>query len=377
MSQVVRACKALALLIVSAALFLIPSPAPTFALSSPCSFDPNNLIYNGSMREGQLSQWGPVSDGWNAFVLSGSPSFNWVDNEGIDPNGSQYISSDSQFDAGIYQVVQNLQQGEYYHFWVGYGLAAYDNGDTVNRRYDQIGRMVGVDPTGGTDPRSPAIMWGKEALNGKAAVNIAALSATFPAQADHVTVYVRAINHSNQYLNKVWFDAICMEARPDLPTATPLASATATLAPTDTPRPTRPPVVVIPATSMPTDTETVAPTDTDTPTITNTPTPSTTPSETPKPRRSIPAASPPATSGRTDALPIALFFGSLGIVLLSLIGIFGLVAFVVWQMSKHRARGKRRLPPFAFPQVYDEMEEFNEAIEPRIPPDEQLPGDIF
>jgi hypothetical protein len=377
MSQVVPARKALVLLILSAGLLLLMSPVPTSALSSPCSFDQNNLIYNGAMREGGLSPYGPVADGWNAFVLSGSPHFDWVDNEGIDPLGSQYISSQDQFDAGIYQVVSNLQRGMYYHFWVGYGLAAYDNGDTINRRYDQIGRMVGIDPNGGTDPHSADIAWGPQAMNGKAAVNIPALSATFAAQADHVTVYVRAINHSSQNLNKVWFDSICMEARPDLPTATPLASATTTPAPTDTPLPTRPPVVVVPATRAPTATETPVPTATDTPTITTTPTPSLTPSETPKPRRAIPAASPVTTSGRPDVLPVALFFGSLGIVLLSLIGILGLVAFIVWEIARHRARAKRPQPSFSFPQFYDEMEEFNEAIEPRLPPDEQLPGDIF
>jgi hypothetical protein len=377
MNQVVRAFVLFALLIIGAIIPLSSSATQVFALSSPCSLDPNNLIYNGAMREGGLSQYGPVADGWNAFVLSGSPGFDWVDNEGRDPYGSQYIFGDSQFDAGIYETVQQLQPGEYYHLWVGFALAAVDKSGGVNTRDNEVGRMVGVDPLGGTDPQSPNVKWGPEFTNGGPALNIPALDGTFAAQADHVTVYIRAINHSSQYRHKAWFQTICMEPRPDLPTATPLASATATQGPTDTPRPTRPPVVVVPDTSVPTETSTPVPSPSDTPTTTNTPTPSLTPTETPKPRRAIPPGSPASTDSRTDALPIALFVGSIGIAMVSMIGIVGLLAFLLWHISRRRAKRVFSGSPYSFSSGYDEMEQFNEAIEPRLPPDEQLPSDIF
>jgi hypothetical protein len=150
----------LALLSFAIVILGISPVQPVYALGKPCSFDPHNLIANGMMREGGLSQWGPVADRWNAFVLNGSPTFNWVDNEGIDPNGSQYIEGDAPFDAGIYQVVSNLQPGMYYHLWVGYALAAVDKSGGVNTRDNQVGRMVGVDMTGGTDPHSPNVTWG-------------------------------------------------------------------------------------------------------------------------------------------------------------------------------------------------------------------------
>lgn len=375
--QVVRSSLLLLACLFFAASVLGTSDAhPVYALTKPCAFDPNNLIANGMMREGGLSQWGPVADRWNAFVLNGSPTFNWVDNEGIDPNGSQYIEGDAPFDAGIYQVVNNLQAGMYYHFWVGYALSAVDKSGGVNTRDNQVGRMVGVDVTGGTDPRAPNVMWGPEFTSGGPALNIAALDGVFAAQADHVTVYVRAINHSSEYKHKVWFDSICMETRPDLPTATPLVTATPTAAPTDTPRPTNPPARAVPATRVPTQTATDVPTATDTPTITNTPTPSLTPTDTPKPRRAIPTVGPGVADPGGTVPPSALLVGSVGMIGLSLIGILALGAVFVWRLVR-----RPTIPSYARPissiQAFDEMQQFDEAIDPRVPPDEQLPGDVF
>ncbi len=376
--QVVRSFLLIFAFLLFAASALGTSDAqPVYALGKPCAFDRNNLIANGMMREGGLSPWGPVADRWNAFVLNGSPTFNWVDNEGIDPDGSQYIEGDAPFDAGIYQVVNNLQAGMYYHFWVGYGLAAVDKSGGVNTRDNQVGRMVGVDVTGGTDPRAPNVMWGPEFTNGGPALNIAALDGVFAAQADHVTVYVRAINHSSEYVHKVWFDSICMEPRPDLPTATPLVTATPTPAPTDTPRPTNPPAPAAPATRVPTQTPTEVPTATDTPTITNTPTPSPTPTETPKPRRAIPTAGPGGTDTAGTPLPSALLLGSVGMIGFSLIGILGLGAFFAWRLFRHQPMPAYANPMSSLSPTYDEMEQFDEAIDPRISPDEQLPSDVF
>lgn len=372
-----RARNRFALLTICATLLFISSTAPTLALSSPCSLDPNNLIHNGAMREGGLSPYGPVAEGWNAFVLGGSPGFDWVDNEGRDPYGSQYIFGDSQFDAGIFETVPNLQPGVYYHLWVGFALAAVDKSGGVNTRDNEVGRMIGVDPLGGTDPGSSGVMWGPEFRSGGPALNIAALSGTFAAQADHVTVFIRAINHSGQFRHKAWFQTICMEARTDMATATPLATATATAAPTDTPRPTRPPATAVPETEVPTVTESPVPTITLTPTITNSPLPSLTPTETPRPRRPIPAAGPTTMEKGPEVLPLALFIGSVGFVLLSLTGIVGLVGFIVLQMSKHRARPFPRPASYSMPQYYDEMDEFNDAIDPRLPPDDQIPSDIY
>ena len=150
-------------------------------------------------------------------VLGGAPVFEHVDNEQIDPNGSQYSwESGAAFDAGIYQTVTGLTPGQYYHFWWGYALAAYDSGTGSNQRGNWIGRQLGVDLTGGTNPLASSVVWGSVFWNGQAALNIADLGRTFPAQTSQATFFLRAINTDIHYLNKVWIDSICME-----PTASP------------------------------------------------------------------------------------------------------------------------------------------------------------
>jgi hypothetical protein len=190
-------------------------------------------------------------------------------------------------------------------------------------------------------------------------------------------VYVRAINHSSEYRHKVWFDSICMESRPDLPTATPLVTTTPTPAPTNTPRPTNPPAIAAPATAVPTQTPTEVPTATETRTITNTPTPSPTPTDTPKPRRAIPTAGPGRTDSGDNGLPSAVLLGSVGMIGFSLVGILAFGAFIVWRILVHHPVPAFAQPFSSSPQIYDEMEQFEEAIEPRISPDEQMPHDMF
>ncbi|HEX9074533.1 MAG TPA: YncE family protein, partial [Anaerolineae bacterium] len=193
-------------------VFSSPVSLPTrvSALSNPCGIDPNNLITNGSMAAG-----GPdpgVANYWHRFTLGGAPTFEHVDNEQIDPNGSQYIWEDaSAFDAGIYQTVTGLLPGQYYHLWWGYALAAYDPGTGVNLRGNWIGRQLGVDLTGGTNPLAPNVAWGSIFWNGQAALNIPDLSRTFPAQTDRATFFLRVINTNSLYRNKAWIDSICME----------------------------------------------------------------------------------------------------------------------------------------------------------------------
>lgn len=189
---------------------IVSTPQRVFALTNPCGTDPNNLITNGSMAAG-----GPdpgVANYWHRFVLGGAPTFAHVDNEQIDPNGSQYIwESAAAFDAGIYQTVTGLTPGQYYHFWWGYALAAYDSGTGSNQRGNWIGRQLGVDLTGGTNPLAASVIWGSVFWNGQAALNIPDLSRTFPAQTSQATFFLRAINTDTRYTNKVWIDSICME----------------------------------------------------------------------------------------------------------------------------------------------------------------------
>ena len=107
---------------------------------------------------------------------------------------------------------------------------------------------VGIDPTGGTDWRSPNIVWSEPRIEYN---NWMQLSVTAVAQANTITVYLRGQPEFRTQFNDSYWDDACLQLVRPAPTRTP------------TPRPTNTPV----------DT----PTPTDTPTPENTPTPTDTP----------------------------------------------------------------------------------------------------
>jgi hypothetical protein len=262
-------------------------------LKDPCEKQSNNLITNGGMGPDRHdTPFGTVADGWSPFIFSGSPpQFRVVDNEGVDGVSQQIYSSDI-FDAGVLQTIGGLQPGVQY--WVRWGssLAAKSGGSygSGNVRVDSIGRKIGVDPLGGTDAKSPNVIWGPDFIDGNAAMNALQMIWLGPARSDRVTVFLRAMaREGGNGESRVWIDALCMEARTDLPIATPppLASPTVTLAPTARATFTRIP----PTRPLPTRTPG------------RSPTPSPSPSRTP----ATPTATivrPPATVTLAPALPV-------------------------------------------------------------------------
>lgn len=267
---------------------------PRYLDKNACARDPKNLLANGTMgSDHHDTPFGTVADGWDPFIFSGSaPSFRWVDNEQIDQGGSQQIYTTDTFDAGVRQTVRGTQPGVYYWVRWGYSLAAKSGGSygVPNVRVDSIGRKIGVDPFGGTDEKSPNVVWGPDLFDGNAALNAMQMILLFPARADHVTIFLRAIaRESGNGENRVWIDALCMEARSDLPIATPLPAAS----PTNSPIPTalatftRIPPTRIPLTRTPG----------------RSPTSSPSPSRTPAPPTET-VVLPPATVTLAPALPV-------------------------------------------------------------------------
>ncbi len=220
-------------------LSVLPLASRGAPLWSYCSQDPANLTTNGSMGGGHWTQFGVVADGWEPFNLTGiAPTFEHVDNEEIDPNGSQYIWADDQtFDAGVYEVVGNLTSGSLYKFWLGYALAAIDPKTGQNVRTNHIGRQVGIDSSGGTDPRSSDIAWSPVYYDGIAALNIPELSMTFRAAANKATIFLRAINTDSSGRAKVWFDSACMQSTDVAPTSAPALPVAAETQPAIPPPP--------------------------------------------------------------------------------------------------------------------------------------------
>ncbi len=196
----------------------IGPPFPRFNLKDPTAQDPNNLIANGGMGPAHHdTPYGTVVDGWEPFVVSGNPPrFQWVDNEQIEPGGSQQIFSSEIFDAGVCQTIRGLNPGTYYMFRLGYSLAAKCYAGP-NVRVNTIGRQVGVDPFGGSDPKSSNVLWGPTLFDGNVAVNRPEMQMIFAARLERATIFLRVIARDGSGgENRVWFDAVCMEPRPEI-----------------------------------------------------------------------------------------------------------------------------------------------------------------
>ena len=283
-----------------------------------CPDDPKNLAVNGGFfPQTHDTPYGSVVDPWEPFIFSGTPpQFRWVNNEGIFKGQSEQIFSTNTFDAGIYQVVHNAQPGTYYWFRLGWTPAAKSI-DGPNFESMDVGRKLGYDPFGGTDPKSPNVVWGPELWGDTKGLNRPQMILLFPARASNVTVFMRAIaRNGSGGENRVWFNAVCMEARPEIPAATP-PPATPTTAPsvppTHAPSPpsTRPPATRIAQAPVVTDTPVPV-----SPTIANTPTPSNTATSPATPRYARPDMTPtpslPVDPGTGAATGLGLMFIFLG-----------------------------------------------------------------
>jgi hypothetical protein len=282
--------------------------------------DPKNLLKNCSFEEGwHQGTNGDVPDGWVDFQVQGRPRYEISDFEKMDgAKGLRIWNSSTPFKAGIYQQVQNVLPGTWYQAIIRWApIKVTMPGGQFPTEGDLIGRKVGIDPTGGTDPTSPNIAWSPEdwkwdlkhyPVNG--------LSVSVPAQATTITVFVYAEVEYAHMADEVFIDWVELVPDTSKPTATPVPP---TATPTMTPKPTAPPPTAapapptaVPATPVP---PTAIPTETATPLPTRTPRPEATP--TPKPEFDLPVSS-------DELLIIATAAFGVGV-------IFGLVALVAWK----------------------------------------------
>lgn len=214
---------------------------PKYLNKNSCPDDPKNLALNGGFfPDLHDTQYGSVVNPWQPFIFSGSaPQFRWVNNEGIFKGQSEQLFSTDTFDAGIMQTVQGLQPGSYYWFRLGWAPAAKSTSGP-NDPSDSVGVKVGVDPFGGTDPTSTNLIWGADLFGDNKALNRPQLTMVFAARASSSTIFLRGIaKDGSSGENRVWFDAVCMEARPELGTATPAAPTATPVPPTPTATATR------------------------------------------------------------------------------------------------------------------------------------------
>ena len=280
--------------------------------------DPNDLIPNCDFN----SFSGNMPTGFSPVIISGQANF--VPARGGDSHSasgdSLRIDSSSTYDIAIYTRV-GVQPGVTYR--AGLGLAS---GSVIAETY---GRRIGIDPTGGVDPSSPAVVWGKEEWSDKKYHNYPPpdhnIGVSAIALAPTMTVYVR-VNHNQSIPNSVMYiDMVSLIRDPvqpaqPLPTTVPPTAVPTAIPPTRVPPTAVPPTATPTRTSTPTSTATPTytptPTATHTPTITPTPTatetPTMTPSSTLPPR---PSATPGAPSSEQTAAGGAhggFLFGGLG-----------------------------------------------------------------
>ena len=249
-----------------------PCDAPNVIPREVCGFD---TFYGSPPRQ--------IPNGWTAYVLSGDLSFQQHVDTFWGAPALMMWSNGGTFKAGIYTQVR-VTPGAGYRaavFW-----AAPNAPDT-------FGRQLGIDPTGGTDPNAPTVVWGPmhwgpgRILSHNPPEPGVDIDVKARAQSDVITVFFLTDHNRSTGDNVLFVDAIALypdESAPALPTptpvpptATPVPTFTPTLAATDTP------TVTPTATATDTPTPTPSPTPTATPTSTPTATPSPTPTSTPSP----------------------------------------------------------------------------------------------
>jgi hypothetical protein len=315
--------------------------------------NPYGLAKNGGFEDGFYG-YGPndsqIPNGWEPFIIQDpkippqykdSAAFGGF-TERLDGGHCLIIWTNwVPFDAGIFQKVPNVSPGTSYIFKVEWApMQSYNPDKGGKQKGDFLGRVVGIDPAGGTDPQSPNVVWSPELWKEKRAsgdtlkVSVAAKSST-------ITIFIRAKNPQPHGQDQVFFDVASLnvdasqpvQAAPtDTPlpvTNTPVKAAATRMRPTATPTDGPPTATATAApsdTPVPTDTP-VLPTSTVTP-IPPTPTPTRTPKPTPTPASWL--DNPPSTL--TGAL-LVVGVGSEGIAL-SLAGILGWL----WYRAKRQKR---------------------------------------
>jgi hypothetical protein len=341
-------------------LILLLQPSPAVGQSGfpdVCQENPNQLLGNCDFSQGL--------NGWQTFIESGSVSFSTIDGGGCHSPlcPAAFLVSSGSFVGGLYQQVPATQGVTY---WANVTWLVFEPAGKLD---NTVGRRVGIDPTGGTDPTSPAIVWGQDLWHTFESCDYKIcpeLQISAVAQNSTITVFVRIEDTWKSRRDEFsfvpdsffgmdeqfWIDDVGLISTgavptptpepltptPVPPTPTPVPPTPTPVPPTDTPMPsteTPTPIAEV-SESPPTPATAVAPADTPTPVPpTSTPTPTATPSPTltPLPPSPTPTPSPTATPTPEPLFPNALglagggalCLGGAGLVLVLVVG-----AFLYW-----------------------------------------------
>ncbi len=210
--------------------------------------EPENIMPNCTFDNGL--------DGWQTFTEAGGADISVLQGGGechapLCP--AAYIVTKDHFVGGLYQQVPVTPGNTYYAniIWLVFDSLANDG--SINSQVGGIGRRIGIDPSGGTDSRSPNVVWSEDNWRNDCKIcGIEEVAAT--AQAETITVFLRidttwrlraaekgfAVPPSK---DQFWIDDIGLkqisedEAAAVTTETEPTAEPTAPPPPTDTPAP--------------------------------------------------------------------------------------------------------------------------------------------
>lgn len=253
----------------------------------------------GSLIECDWEQFsGNAPAGWSPYILAGSASFAAVhgsESHSSFGSASLRIDSPGAYVAGLFRQVGGVTPGVGYKASIGWAAPSSPT--------DTFGRQLGIDPTGGTDPNAPTVVWGPMHWGDGRCLNYPPpdvnVDVSTYAKASTITVFVKVDHNRPAPGSMIFLDAVSLAVDPALPPAT--AAPTATPIP-----PTRPPATLAPTaapTFTPTPTATATPTQTPTPTATHTPTITPTPTATATPTATPTSTLPPRPTATPGAPP--------------------------------------------------------------------------
>jgi len=362
----------IALLSLLAILILQPSPVTgQEGFPDVCQSDPNQMLQNCNFSSGL--------NGWQTFVEAGQVSVNTVDGGACHSPlcPAAFFVSNGSFVGGLYQQVPATPGVTY---WANVTWLVFEPAGKVD---NTVGRWVGIDPTGGTDPTSPNVIWSQalwhtfESCQFKICPELQVSAA---AQNSTITVFVRIEDTWKDRRDEFsfvpapffgmeeqfWLDDVGLislgAAPPPTPepptptpapsTSTPVPPTSAPVVPTDAPAPpTNTPAPIAQVSETPTLMPTDTPMPTEPPTPTATPSSTFTPTATPSPTNTL-TATPTQTPTPTPEPSLAgilglagggvLCLGGAGVVAVLVVG-----AFLFWLyrlgMAEDEATGDQEI----------------------------------
>jgi hypothetical protein len=132
-------------------------------------------------------------DQWQTFTEAGAANFTVLQGGGechapLCP--AAYIVTQDHFIGGLYQQVPVIKGNNYYANIVWLVFDSLVNDASIHQATGGIGRRIGLDPFGGTDPRSPNVVWSTDNWRNDCKIcNIEHVTVT--AQADTITLFLR------------------------------------------------------------------------------------------------------------------------------------------------------------------------------------------